>query len=62
MWFAVPSRQPVGMHLGALLVVDNTEGTTPPTYQVVGVSPRLVAGIDNVLLNVLVGVCKYMII
>ena len=48
------------MHLGALLVVDNTEGTTPPTYQVVGVSPRLVAGIDNVLLNVLVGVCQHL--
>ena len=48
------------MLLGAFLVVDDAEGATPPTYQVVRVPPRFVAGIDYVLLHVLVGVSQHL--
>lgn len=43
-----------GMEVAALFVADAVEGASPPTIQVVAVSPCIHAGVDDALLDILI--------
>ena len=44
-----------GMEGASLFVADAVEGASPPTIQVVAVSPCIHAGVDDALLDILIG-------